>query len=309
MNTPHVPVLLNEIENIFSKLNDGYFVDCTLGYAGHSYEILNKHKNLKLIACDKDIEAINFSKNKLSVFGNRVSFFHTAFSKIISECENLPIHGILADIGVSSLQLDKNDRGFGFDSDILDMRMNQDSNLSAHEVVNKYSKNELERVLKDFGEIKEYKKIAKKICDEREKEPINDAKRLADIIGRKSHFGGRKISPATLAFQAIRIEVNDELNELKTLLDSIKNSKIDDCLLAIISFHSLEDRIVKQTFKKWSNSCICSSEVFRCECGNNHSIGEVVTKKAIIPTQKEMEQNPRSRSSKLRVFHIKREIN
>jgi len=309
MNTPHIPVLIDEVKDIFCHLDSGYFIDCTLGYAGHSFEILKNHENIKLITCDRDIEAINFSKNRLLQFGDRVSFFHTAFSSIIGECEDLPIRGILADIGVSSLQLDKEERGFGFDSDRLDMRMDQSSGFSAYDVVNKYQKNELERVLKEYGELREYKKIAKKICDEREKEPIRDAKRFADIVGRKSHFGGRKISPATLAFQAVRIEVNSELDELKFLLESIKNSKINDCVLAVISFHSLEDRIVKQTFKSWAKSCICSPEVFRCECGSNHAIGNIITKKAIEPSLEEIRQNPRSRSSKLRAFYIKREQN
>lgn len=309
MDTPHIPVLINEVTNIFSDLDNGYFVDCTLGYAGHSYEILKKYKNVKLIACDRDIEAINFSKNRLSEFGDRVSFFHTSFSKIIDECESLQIRGILADIGVSSLQLDKLSRGFGFDSEVLDMRMNQSDGLNAYDVVNRYPKNELERIFRDYGELREYKKIAKKICDERDKKPIDSAKKLSELIGTKSHFGGRKISPATLAFQAIRIEVNDEINELKTLLESIKASKIDNCILAIISFHSLEDRIVKQTFKSWTKSCICPPEVFKCECGNNHSIGKILTKNVVEPTQAEIKQNPRSRSSKLRAFYIKREHN
>jgi 16S rRNA (cytosine1402-N4)-methyltransferase len=307
VNTPHIPVLIDEVKDIFCELESGYFVDCTLGYAGHSFEILKSHENIKLIACDRDIEAINFSKNRLLQFNDRVSFFHTTFSNVIDKCENLPIRSILADIGVSSLQLDKKERGFGFDSDKLDMRMDQNSSFSAYDVINRYQKNELERVLRDYGELREYKKIAKKICDEREKEPIDNAKRLADIVGRKSQFRGRTISPATLVFQAVRIEVNSELDELKLLLESIKNSKINNCILAIISFHSLEDRIVKQTFKTWAKSCICSPDVFRCDCGNNNAIGQIVTKKAIEPSLEEIKQNPRSRSSKLRAFYIERE--
>lgn len=307
MDSPHIPVLLKEVKDIFENLNNGYFVDCTLGYAGHSFEILKEHQDISLIGCDQDKEALKFSEKKLEPFKDRVELFHSSFGNIISQCQNLPIKGILADIGVSSLQLDKSDRGFGFDSQTLDMRMNQESDFSAYDVVNRYSINELERVFKEYGEIKEYKKIAKKICDERERGSIDNAKKLADIIGRRSHFGGRKVSPATLAFQAIRIEVNDELGELKRLLDSIKNSSIDNCILAIISFHSLEDRIVKQTFKSWSKSCICNDEVFKCVCGNNNALGKIITKKAIEPNSQEVEQNPRSRSSKLRAFYIKRE--
>lgn len=308
MNSPHKPVLLDEIKNVFSNLSDGYFVDCTLGYAGHSCEILNEHKNIKLIACDKDMEAIKFSTNKLNKFQDRVKIYHKTFSEIIKDCDSLPIQGIMADIGVSSLQLDKDERGFGFDSNNLDMRMNQSSVLSAYDVVNRYSKNELERIFKDFGEIREYRKIARIICEAREKASIQDAKTLSSLIAKSGCCNGRKISPSTLVFQAIRIEVNSELEELKNLLESIKSSKINKCIVAIISFHSLEDRIVKQTFKLWSRTCVCDYNVLRCECGNNNEVGRIITKKAIEATENEKKTNPRSRSAKLRVFYIDRRV-
>jgi 16S rRNA (cytosine1402-N4)-methyltransferase len=300
--------MLNEVKDIFKSVKDGYLIDCTMGYAGHTYALLDEKDSLCAIGCDRDEEAVKFSKNRLEKFKDRVVIEHEKFSDIVVKYEHLPIRGILADIGVSSLQLDSNDRGFGFDSSNLDMRMDITQSLSAYDIVNCYSKNELERILRDYGELKEYKKIARQICDKREKNPIKDAKSLADLIGRRGHFSGRSVSPATLAFQAIRIEVNKELQELEELLKSIERSKITDCIVCIISFHSLEDRIVKQTFKSWSKSCICPPENFRCECGNDHSLGEIITKKALEPTEIEIKANPRSRSSKLRAFYIKKDV-
>jgi 16S rRNA (cytosine1402-N4)-methyltransferase len=308
LQIPHIPVMLNEVKSVFEPLENGYLIDCTLGYAGHSHALLSDKNSLHVIGCDRDEEAVEFSKKRLELFKDRVIIEHNNFSSIVDKYEHLPIRGILADVGVSSLQLDKNDRGFGFDSLNLDMRMDRTQTLSAYDVVNRYSKNELERILKDYGELREYKKIAKLICDTREKNPIKDAKTLADLIGRRGHFSGRSVSPATLAFQAIRIEVNKELEELERLLKSIKESKIDECIVCIISFHSLEDRIVKQAFKLWAKSCICPPSALRCECGDNHSLGEIITKKALEPSQAEIKANPRSRSSKLRAFYIKRDV-
>jgi 16S rRNA (cytosine1402-N4)-methyltransferase len=299
--------MLDEVKTIFEPIKDGYLIDCTLGYAGHTNALLDEKSCLRVIGCDRDEEAVEFSKKRLENFKDRVTIEHKNFGSVVGKYEHLPIRGILADVGVSSLQLDSNDRGFGFDSLSLDMRMDRTQTLSAHEVVNRYSKNELERILRDYGELREYKKIAKLICDTREKNPIKDAKTLSDLIGRRGHISSRSVSPATLAFQAIRIEVNRELEELENLLKSIKNSKIDECIVCIISFHSLEDRIVKQAFKSWSNSCICPPSALRCECGNNHALGWIITKKALEPTNEEIKANPRSRSSKLRAFYIKRD--
>jgi 16S rRNA (cytosine1402-N4)-methyltransferase len=295
--------MLDEVKAVFEPIKDGYLIDCTMGYGGHSHALLSQNNSLRVIGCDRDEEAVEFSKKRLKEFGERVTIEHKNFSSIVGKYEHLPIHGILADIGVSSLQLDSNGRGFGFDSLTLDMRMDTTQTLSAYEVVNSYPKNELERIFRDYGELKEYKKIARLICDKRDKSPIKDAKTLADLVGRRGHFNGRSVSPATLVFQAVRIEVNRELEELEELLASIEKSKITDCIVCIISFHSLEDRIVKQTFRAWAKSCICPPENFRCECGNNHSLGEIITKKALEPTQEQIKANPRSRSSKLRAFY------
>lgn len=303
MNIPHIPVLLEEVKEAFLGIDEGYIVDCTLGYGGHSEALLEQSLHVKLICCDQDAEAIVFSQKRLERFSDRIIFEYGNFSSVIEKYGHLPIRGILADIGVSSLQLDKKERGFAFDSDVLDMRMNPLQELSAYEVINDYSKEALEEIFREYGEIHEYKKLASIICEARYSEPIKSAKELSKLAEK---IGGKKtIHPSTLLFQAIRIEVNNELGVLNALLESIKNAKLQECRVAIISFHSLEDRIVKQTFKFWSQNCICPQEVMRCLCGNNHSMGKLLTKKPIEASNKELKKNPRSRSAKLRVFSIK----
>ena len=296
---PHIPVLYNEVLDCFKEIKTGYIIDCTTGYAGHSSGLLNQNSSVQLICNDQDDEALNFSKNRLKDFEKRVEFNKGNFENIIKKFEDYPIRGILADIGVSSLQLDKLDRGFSFNSKNLDMRMNQNQILDASTVVNSYSQVELENIFKEYGEIREYKKVASLIVQNR---PFYSAKELADFFYNKLPKG--KIHPATLIFQAIRIEVNDELGVLDRLFKSMEEAKLKDCIVAIISFHSLEDRVVKNYFKKWSENCICPKDAFRCECGKNHSLGEIITKKPIIATNFEIKQNPRSRSAKLRVFRF-----
>ncbi len=303
MKIPHIPVLPSEVEAIFSDINEGYIVDCTVGYGGHSELILASNPHIKMICIDQDEEALAFSKKRLACYHDRVIFVKGRFSSVIKEFKGYDIKGILADIGVSSLQLDKMSRGFSFDSETLDMRMDSNASLDAYQVVNHYSREELETIFKVYGEVREYRKLADLIVKKREEKFFESAKELSEFIAK--HLYAKKIHPATLAFQAIRIEVNDELGELKELLDSIKNLKLSKCLVAIISFHSLEDRIVKQTFREWSKSCICPPEVMRCLCGNDHDSGKIVTKRPIIPTGEEIAKNPRSRSSKLRVFRTK----
>lgn len=298
-NIPHIPVLYNEVLDCFKEINKGYIIDCTTGYAGHSSGLLNQNSSVKLICNDQDDEALNFSKNRLKDFENRVEFNKGNFENIIKKFENYPIRGVLADIGVSSLQLDKLDRGFSFNSENLDMRMNQNQSLDASTVINSYSQLELENIFKEYGEIREYKKIASLIVQNR---PFYSAKELAEFFYNKLPKG--KIHPATLIFQAIRIEVNDELGVLDRLFKSMEEAKLKDCIVAIISFHSLEDRVVKNYFKKWSENCICPKDAFRCECGKNHALGKIITKKPIIATNIEIKQNPRSRSAKLRVFRF-----
>lgn len=301
---PHIPVLYKEVLDVAKGVEDGIIIDCTMGYAGHSSMMCEANPNAKLIGIDQDATAIEFSTSRLEPFKNRVDIkkgrFSSVIKDIVKEYDTKNIKLVLADIGVSSLQLDQKDRGFSYESDNLDMRMDKDSPLSASEVVNSYSKSELERILNEYGELRNYKKIADVIVKNR---PFTSAKSLSECV--KPHMPrGKKIHPATLLMQAIRIEVNDELGELKRLLQTIKDAKLPNAKIAIISFHSLEDRIVKQTFASWAKSCICDAHAMRCTCGNNHSLGKLITKKPITATPEELKENPRSRSAKLRVFQM-----
>lgn len=303
-NIPHIPVLYREVIEAFTNIESGIIIDCTMGYAGHSSMILEANPNIKLIAIDQDQTAIDFSTKRLEKYKERVEIkkgrFSAVMKEIMQEYNIEDIKGVLADIGVSSLQLDQKDRGFSFESDNLDMRMDKGSTLSAHDVVNNYSTAELEKILLEYGELRNYKKIASFIVNNR---PFESAKSLSDSI-KPLMPHGKKIHPATLLMQAIRIEVNDELGELKSLLKTIEDSKLPDAKVAIISFHSLEDRIVKQAFIDWAKSCICPQEAMRCECGNNHSLGKIISRKPIMAKDDELKENPRSRSAKMRIFKM-----
>ena len=303
-NIPHVPVLYREVVDVFSDIEDGIIIDCTMGYGGHSSMILDANPNIKLIAIDQDQTAIDFSTQRLAKYGDRVSIkkgrFSNVIKEILKEVSASEIKGLLADIGVSSLQLDQKERGFSYESETLDMRMDKEAPLDASTVVNEYSKEELEHILLEYGELRNYKKIANTIVQNR---PFHSAKELSDKL-KHDMPRGKKIHPATLLMQAIRIEVNDELGELKSLLNSLSEAGLQEARIAIISFHSLEDRIVKQEFTRWSKSCICPSEAFRCECGNNHSLGKVITKKPLMAQEDELKENIRSRSAKMRVFQM-----
>ena len=300
MSHPHMPVLLQEVLEQFQHLDEGIIVDCTLGYAGHSTALLEQHKQIKLIGIDQDETAINYSTQQLAPFSARVRIEKGAFSKKCSEilATNEPVVVLLADIGVSSLQLDNRERGFSFHGEALDMRMNQEQSLTAKEVVNHYDKSELVQLLKTYGELHNADAIATEIIQKR---PFQNAQELASLTSLRKRKG---IHPATLLFQAIRIEVNDELGELNRLLDAIA-SKNRPLLVAIITFHSLEDRIVKQRFASWAKSCICPPEAMRCTCGNNHEKGKIITKKPLTASKQELKQNSRSRSAKLRVFDFR----
>jgi 16S rRNA (cytosine1402-N4)-methyltransferase len=299
--SPHIPVLLNEVLDSFKDIKDGYFVDCTLGYAGHSSEMLKRYPNIKHIGIDRDTEAISFSKEKLKEFGDRTIIYKGTFAEVFPMLKEKPITGVLADFGVSSLQLDKLERGFSFNSGVLDMRMDKESSLSAYDVVNGYNREKLEYIFKNYGEINQYRELTDAILKQRRIEPINSALELSKIISRVIPKYG-KINPSTLAFQAIRIEVNGELSQIESLLDTIEKKHYKGEIVTFITFHSLEDRLIKNRFAKWSKSCICDEKAFRCTCGNNHSKGKIINKKPITATLEELKYNPRSRSAKLRSF-------
>jgi len=308
MNTPHIPVLLQEVLLGFKNIKSGYFVDCTLGYAGHSTAILERYEHLKHIGIDRDDEALAFSKDRLSIFKEKSKLYKGTFSTVFPILQESPIVGVLADFGVSSLQLDKMERGFSFASDNLDMRMDSTAELSAYEVVNEYDQEKLEYILNHYGEVRSYKRVASAIIEARSQKSIESAKELSDIICSVVPKGG-KIHPATLSFQGIRIEVNAELYEIEALLDALeeraKNRELEDTIVSLITFHSLEDRLVKNRYKKWATECICDANAMRCTCGKNNALGKMLVRKPITATKDELKVNARSRSAKLRTFIFK----
>ncbi len=308
MNIPHIPVLLDEVLDGFSKIREGYFVDCTLGYAGHSEAILKRYPHIKHIGIDRDDEALVFSKERLNPFSGRIRLYKGTFATTLPILEESPITGLLADFGVSSLQLDKMDRGFSFESESLDMRMDSSAKLSAYEVVNNYTQDKLEYILNHYGEVRSYRKVALAIVQARSKKPIESGKELADIISTVIPRGG-KIHPATLSFQGIRIEVNNELGEIEGLLDVLEEKyragELNGTIVSLITFHSLEDRLVKNRYKKWATACICDRDAMRCTCGKNHQLGKMLVRKPITATKQELKINARSRSAKLRTFIFK----
>ena len=276
MEIPHIPVLLEQVLETFNMplmQKGGVVIDCTLGFGGHSEALLQTYPKLRIVGIDRDCNALGFAKERLKGFGNRFSSHLGSYSAVVAELlkedSAQEIIGILADIGVSSMQFDNKERGFCFDSEQLDMRMNQEQLLNAKEIVNTYSLGELERIFRDFGEIREYKKLARLIVESRKIEKFTSAKALSSLIAK--HFKHPKIHPATQAFQALRIAVNDELGELKRLLKAIEENPLrKGARVCIITFHSLEDRIVKMAFKEWERDCICDSNVMRCACGGGH---------------------------------------
>jgi 16S rRNA (cytosine1402-N4)-methyltransferase len=303
MQTPHIPVLLNEVLESFKEVGEGYFVDCTLGYAGHSSEILAKYDQLKHIGIDRDDEALAFSKKRLAPYKDRSKLYKGTFATVFPALKESPIVAVLADFGVSSLQLDKQERGFSFTSDTLDMRMDANAALSAYEVVNEYPKEKLEYIFDAYGEIRSFRKLAAAVVEARAQGPIRSANELSEIAKSVIPPGG-KIHPATLMFQAIRIEVNNELGEIEGLLDALEKKHVKGEVVSLISFHSLEDRLVKKRFKKWAQACICDPQAMRCTCGKNHALGKAFSSKPVTATKEELKVNPRSRSAKLRSFRF-----
>ena len=308
MNIPHIPVLLSEVLDGFSNIKEGYFVDCTLGYAGHSEAMLKTYNQIKHIGIDRDDEALAFSKERLIPFSDRSTFYKGTFANTLPIIKETPITGLLADFGVSSLQLDKMDRGFSFASETLDMRMDSTAELSAFEVVNEYAQDKLEYILNHYGEVRSYKRVASAIVEARNNESIDSGKQLSDIISKVVPRGG-KIHPATLSFQGIRIEVNNELGEIEGLLDVLEEKfrvgELKGTIVSLITFHSLGDRLVKNRYKKWSTACICDPHAMRCTCGKNHQLGKMLVRKPITATKDELKINARSRSAKLRTFIFK----
>ncbi len=307
MDFVHKSVLLSEcIEGLNIKEN-GIYIDGTLGGAGHSSEIIKRlSKTGKLIGIDRDTEALTAAKEKLKEYKNVIYYHgnHDNIKEILNDLKVEKVDGILLDLGVSSYQLDEKNRGFSYlGENILDMRMDKTQELDAKFVVNNYKEEELAKIIFEYGEERFSRAIAKNICIERKNKEIATTKQLVEIIEKSipAKFKNKDSHPAKRTFQAIRIEVNDEIKPLyQTVIDSI------DCLksggrLCIITFHSLEDRAVKNAYNDQEGKCICPPGLPYCACGTIKR-GKNITKKPIIPTKEEMEENSRSKSAKLRIF-------
>jgi len=305
MEFKHVSVLLDECIKALNIKEDGIYVDCTLGGGGHSYEIVKRlSNNGRLIGIDQDTAALSAAKERLKKFNN-VTYVHNNFYNIDSILKDLnvdKVDGILMDLGVSSYQLDEAERGFSYMKDApLDMRMNRESDLSAYDVVNTYSEDQLFKIIKEYGEDNFAKRIAKFIVERRGKESIKTTGELVDIVRAAIPAKFQKDGhPAKRTFQAIRIEVNKELEILNKAVEDGVNHLNHAGRIAIITFHSLEDRKIKVKFKELENPCTCPPDFPICVCEKKPTI-KIWSRKPIEPSEEEKEANPRSRSAKLRV--------
>ncbi len=312
MEFNHKSVLLDETVDSLNVKSGGVYVDGTLGGGGHSYQILKRMNGKgRLIGIDQDEDAICAATERLREYGDMVTIVRDNYCNIKNVLDNLGItgvDGIVLDLGVSSYQLDTSERGFSYMEDgPLDMRMDNRKNITAEDIVNDYSEMELFHIIRDYGEDKFAKNIAKHIFMERQKERITTTGQLADIVKAaipmkvRAAKGGH---PAKKTFQAIRIELNRELDVLKQSIDTMIDLLNDDGRLCIITFHSLEDRIVKNSFRKNENPCTCPPDFPVCVCGKK-SKGKIITRKPVVPSAEELEENRRAKSSKLRVFERK----
>ena len=306
MEFHHISVLLNEVLDGLSIKPDGIYVDGTLGGAGHSLEIVKRLRNGKLIGIDQDPAALEKSKEVLADYMDRVILVHSNYSgikRVLREIGFDKVDGILLDLGVSSHQLDTEERGFSHNKDAhLDMRMDTTGGFTAWDVVNTYSEGELEKILLEYGEEKWARRIAQFIVNERQEKTIDTTFELVSVIKKaipkKVRMEGHH--PAKKTFQAIRIEVNRELEVLTGAITDMVECLNPGGRLAIITFHSLEDRIVKEAFKELYKDCICPPELPKCVCDKRREI-DIITRKPLTPSKEELEYNPRSRSAKLRV--------
>jgi 16S rRNA (cytosine1402-N4)-methyltransferase len=302
----HKPVLFDEVLESLRIKPDGIYVDGTTGGAGHSSGIAEKLVNGRLISFDRDADAIAVATERLARFGERSTIVHSNFSEIKSVLLSMGVEridGLLLDLGVSSYQLDCAERGFSYMADApLDMRMDKRDSVSAYDVVNGYSAAELKKILWEYGEEKFAPSIANAIVRARETKPIESTLELSDIIKGAMPASARNGAhhPAKRSFQAIRICVNGELSIIENTIRDAVSMMNNGGIISIITFHSLEDRIVKQTFADLAKGCTCPKSFPVCICGNKPSL-EIVSRKPILPSEEELEVNPRSRSAKLRV--------
>ncbi|MFV0441291.1 MAG: 16S rRNA (cytosine(1402)-N(4))-methyltransferase RsmH [Lachnospirales bacterium] len=305
LNFEHISVLLHEcIDNLDIK-EDGIYIDGTMGGGGHSLEIVKKLGNGRLICIDQDENAHIKAKEVLKDYSSKITFVRDNFrnvKKILEDLEIDKIDGILLDLGVSSHQLDEGERGFSYNFDApLDMRMDKRSNISAYNIVNEYSEEKLHQIIKEYGEERWAKRIAQFIVNEREVKPIETTFELVTVLKKAIPKGAREDKhPAKRTFQAIRIEVNGELDIIKDTIYDINDKLNVGGRICIITFHSLEDRIVKHTYKELNSPCTCPREFPVCVCNKKPQV-KIITRKGILPSFDEIENNKRSRSAKLRV--------
>lgn len=307
MEFKHISVLLNECLEGLNIKEDGVYVDCTLGGAGHSSEILKKlSKDGTLIGIDQDKDALKAAKKKLNDYEN-VKYIHSNFyniDTILQDLDNIKVDGILMDLGVSSYQLDVAERGFSYMNDApLDMRMNREEDFSAYHIINNYSLEELHKIIRDYGEEKFAKRVASFIVNKREEKKIETTLELVEVIKAAIPAKARREGPhpAKRTFQAIRIEVNGELKILNKAIENGINRLNKGGRMAIITFHSLEDRIVKLKFRHLADPCMCPKEFPICAC-NKKPLIKLISRKGINPSKEEVEENPRSRSARLRII-------
>ncbi|MBI5044140.1 MAG: 16S rRNA (cytosine(1402)-N(4))-methyltransferase RsmH [Nitrospirae bacterium] len=299
----HTPVLLKEAVELLNCKKGGVYIDCTVGAGGHAERILElSSPDGVIIGIDQDEEILKIAEERLKRFGERTRLVHGNFSDIKDVMKNENVDGILFDLGVSSYQLEDKERGFSFMSDApLDMRMDKKTKITAADIINRSSERELSEIIFKYGEERFAKRIASFIVRERERKPIATTLQLSDIIMKAipARFHAQKIHLATRTFQALRIAVNRELEILeKSLLDAVDILKPEG-RMCVISFHSLEDRIVKRTFQRLEKGCICPPKIPVCQCGIKPSI-KIITKKPVAPAEMEIKANPRARSAKLR---------
>jgi 16S rRNA (cytosine1402-N4)-methyltransferase len=305
MSVPiHVPVLLDEVVAGLQARPGGHFVDCTVGPGGHAAAILEQiSPSGRFLGIDADPDAIKISKDRLSDYGETVTLVNDDFTNLEAICERYhfhPVDGILFDLGVSSLQLDTAERGFSFHLDApLDMRFNPEQGLTASDIVNRFSEQELAKLIERYGEERHSRRIARYIAQNR---PITTTAELAQLVQQASSASSRrsKIHPATRTFMALRIAVNSELQNLELALKQTPNLLRPGGRLAVISYHSLEDRIVKQFMRYAASSCVCPPGTIICRCGHVPTL-KLISRKVIKPTTLEIESNRRSRSARLRI--------
>ncbi|HEY5885885.1 MAG TPA: 16S rRNA (cytosine(1402)-N(4))-methyltransferase RsmH [Pyrinomonadaceae bacterium] len=305
IGAPHRPVLLEETLNFLAPERGGLFVDCTVGLGGHSEAILKSSSNSRVLGMDLDPAALEYSRQRLAPFGDRFRAFQANFraiAEVLKEADERDPNAILVDLGVSSLQFDSPERGFSFRFDApLDMRMDPTSGATAADLLQQLPESEIARIIFEYGEERHSRRIAKRIVERREQgKPITTTAELADLV--RLAVGGHKrnqIHPATRTFQALRIAVNNELEGLEEFVDTAVDLLIPEGRFVGISFHSLEDRILKRELKRLSGQCQCPPRMPVCSCGAREIV-EVLTRRPVVPGSREVDENPRARSAKLR---------